>query len=94
MRTKTDIIVENNNLKNEIIDLEIKQTKHIEKIKNLEERLKKYTSGDRHRRYYENHSEKIKSKVKIYREQNREKFREYNREYMRRKREENKQENN
>lgn len=50
--TKT-LIEQNNALKSQIVDLS-------NKISDLEERLKKYTNGSNHKRYYEKNKEKIK----------------------------------
>ena len=57
------------------------------KIKNmeLEERLKKYTNGDNHKRYYEKNKDKIKEQGTTYlkklKEENPEKLKEYRRTY-------------
>jgi hypothetical protein len=77
-----------------------------EKIKSLEnelsivtEKLKKYTSPDRNKKYYANHKDEIKHKIKEYNIQNNimvssEKRKEYNkRAYLKRK-EKNKEEIN
>ena len=62
------------------------------KIKNaeLEERLKKYTNGDNHKRYYEKNKEQVKELGSNYlqklKEENPEKLREYRRRaYQKRK---------
>jgi predicted MPP superfamily phosphohydrolase len=47
------LIEQNNALKLQIVDLS-------NKISELEERLKKYTNGSNHKRYYEKNKEKIK----------------------------------
>jgi len=51
----------------------------------LEERLKKYTNGDNHKRYYEKNKEKIKEQginyLKKLKEENPEKLKEYRRNY-------------
>ena len=47
------LIEQNNALKSQIVDLS-------NKISELEERLKKYTNGSNHKRYYEKNKEKIK----------------------------------
>ena len=44
---------QNNDFKSQIVDLS-------NKISELEERLKKYTNGSNHKRYYEKNKEKIK----------------------------------
>jgi hypothetical protein len=70
------------------------------KIKNieLEERLKKYTNGDNHKRYYEKNKDKIKEQGTIYlkklKEENPEKLKEYRRTYYLKKKEKLKQEGN
>ena len=51
----------------------------------LEERLKKYTNGDNHKRYYEKNKDKIKEQGTTYlkkmKEENPEKLKEYRRTY-------------
>jgi hypothetical protein len=47
------LVEQNNALKSQIVDLS-------NKISELEERLKKYTNGSNHKRYYEKNKEKIK----------------------------------
>ena len=37
-----------------------------EKVKDLEEKLKKYTNGDNHKRYYEKNKDKIKQQGSDY----------------------------
>jgi hypothetical protein len=37
-----------------------------QRISELENKLKKYTNPDRHKRYYENNKELVKDKAKIY----------------------------
>ncbi len=49
-----------------ILKLEIKELK--KKNIELEEKLKTYTNTERHKRYYENNSEKVKEKAKSYME--------------------------
>jgi predicted MPP superfamily phosphohydrolase len=67
------------------------------KIKNmeLEERLKKYTNGDNHKRYYEKNKDKIKEQGTTYlkklKEENPEKLKEYRRTYYLKKKEKMKQ---
>ena len=73
----------NNNLKEENILLK-------EKINELEERLKKYTNGNNHKRYYEKNKEKYKEMGSNYlqklKEENPEKLKEYRkRAYQKRK---------
>ena len=60
------------------------------KIEELEERLKKYTNGDNHKRYYEKHKDKYKELGSNYlqklKEENPEKLKEYRqRAYQKRK---------
>lgn len=56
-----------------------------QKVLELEERLKKYTNGDNHKRYYEKNKEKIKEQgsnyLKSLKEENPEKLKEYRRTY-------------
>ena len=56
-----------------------------QKITELEERLKKYTNGGNHKRYYEKHKEKIKEQganyLKKLKDENPEKLKEYRRTY-------------
>ena len=47
-----------------IIENELLKKKNIE----LEEKLKTYTNTERHKRYYENNSKKVKEKAKSYME--------------------------
>ena len=67
------------------------------KIKNmeLEERLKKYTNGDNHKRYYEKNKDKIKEQGTTYlkklKEENPEKLKEYRRNYYLKKKDKMKQ---
>ena len=63
-----------------------------EKINELTEHLKKYTTPPRNKKFYENHKEKIIKKVMEYKEKNKdkkqypEKIKEYNRRaYLKRK---------
>ena len=82
----------NNNLKEENILLK-------EKINELEERLKKYTNGNNHKRYYEKNKEKYKEMGSNYlqklKEENPEKLKEYRkRAYQRRKEKLNKDKDN
>jgi predicted MPP superfamily phosphohydrolase len=57
----------------------------------LEERLKKYTNGDNHKRYYEKNKEKIKEQgtnyLKKLKEENPDKLKEYRRSYYLKKKE-------
>ena len=68
------------------------------KIKNaeLEERLKKYTNGDNHKRYYEKNKEQVKELGSNYlqklKEENPEKLREYRRRAYQKRKEKMKQE--
>jgi predicted MPP superfamily phosphohydrolase len=63
-----------------------------DKVKELEERLKKYTNGDNHKRYYEKNKDKIKEQgsnyLKKLKEENPEKLKEYRRKYYLKKKEE------
>jgi len=78
------ILQENISLKDKIILLEDENNK-------LSEKLKKYTSPDRNKKYYANHKDEIKQKIKEYNIQNNiivssEKRKEYNkRAYLKRK---------
>lgn len=61
-----------------------------EKILELEERLKKYTNGNNHKKYYETNKERVKDNGKNYlqrlKEENPEKLKEYaKRAYQKRK---------
>jgi predicted MPP superfamily phosphohydrolase len=55
------------------------------KVQELEDKLKKYTNGDNHKRYYEKNKEKIKEQGTTYlkklKEENPEKLKEYRRTY-------------
>ena len=55
-----------------------------EKVKDLEEKLKKYTNGDNHKRYYEKNKDKIKEQGATYLK----KLKEYRRTYYLKKKEE------
>jgi len=76
-----------------------KHQKEIDELKakniELEERLKKYTNGDNHKRYYEKNKDKIKEQGTIYlkklKEENPEKLKEYRRTYYLKKKEKMKQ---
>ena len=61
----------------------------------LEERLKKYTNGDNHKRYYEKNKEKVMELGANYlqklKEENPEKLKEYRRTYYLKKKEKDKQ---
>ena len=65
----TELVKENEKLKNEIIE--------------LKEQLKKYTYGNTHRRYYEKNKEKVKeggaNYLKKLKEENPDKLKEYRR---------------
>jgi len=65
------------------------------KIQELEERLKKYTNGDNHKRYYEKNKDKVKEIGANYlnklKEENPEKLKEYRRTYYLKKKEKMKQ---
>ncbi len=69
-------------------DIEALKTENAElkaKVAELEERIKKYSNGENHKRYYEKNKEKIKAKgtenLKKLKETNPEKLREYRRNY-------------
>jgi len=66
-----------------------------QKIQELEERLKKYTNGDNHKRYYEKNKDKVKEIGANYlnklKEENPEKLKEYRRTYYLKKKEKMKQ---
>ena len=76
--------------------------KQIEDLKaknmELEERLKKYTNGDNHKRYYEKNKDKIKEQGATYlkklKEENPERLKEYRRKYYLKKKEEMKSKDN
>jgi hypothetical protein len=86
-----------NNLIKENEELKVKN-------KELEEKLKTYTNSDRHKKYYENHTEIVKEKAKKYmdkiKETNPEKLKEWRHNaYLKRKeklkqKEEKKEDNN
>jgi hypothetical protein len=69
-----------------------------QKITELEERLKKYTNGDNHKRYYEKHKKQIKEQganyLKKLKNENPEKLKEYRRTYYLKKKEEMQNKNN
>ena len=78
-----------------IMDIDIIQQENNElkeKVKDLEEKLKKYTNGDNHKRYYEKNKDKIKEQGATYlkklKEDNPEKLKEYRRKYYLKKKEE------
>jgi hypothetical protein len=62
------------------------------KVQELEERLKKYTNGENHKRYYEKNKDKIKEQGSTYlkklKEENPDKLKEYRRTYYLKKKEE------
>jgi len=76
----------------EDIDIIKKENEELKK-KNieLEERLKKYTNGDNHKRYYEKNKDKIKEQgtnyLKKLKEENPDKLKEYRRNYYLKKKE-------
>ena len=82
----------------EEIDIIKKENEELKK-KNieLEERLKKYTNGDNHKRYYEKNKEKVMELGANYlqklKEENPEKLKEYRRTYYLKKKEKDKQDN-
>lgn len=66
------------------------------RVRELEERLKKYTNGENHKRYYEKNKDKIKEQGSTYlkklKEENPEKLKEYRRTYYLKKKEKLKEE--
>ena len=80
----------------EEIDIIKKENEELKKKNgDLEERLKKYTNGDNHKRYYEKNKEKYKEIGSNYlqklKEENPEKLKEYRRTYYLKKKEKDKQ---
>ena len=77
----------------DIIKKEVEELK--KKNGELEERLKKYTNGDNHKRYYEKNKEKVMELGANYlqklKEENPEKLKEYRRTYYLKKKEKDKQ---
>ena len=76
------------------MDIDIIQQENTElkeKVKDLEEKLKKYTNGDNHKRYYEKNKDKIKEQGTTYlkklKEENPEKLKDYRRTYYLKKKE-------
>jgi len=77
------------------MDLEELQKRNLElenEVRELKEKLKKYTAPERSKKFYENHKEEIIKKVMEYKEKNKdkkldpEKIKEYNRRaYLKRK---------
>ena len=77
------------------MELEELQKRNLElenEVRELKEKLKKYTAPGRSKKFYENHKEEIKKKVMEYKEKNKEKkqdpekIKEYNRRaYLKRK---------
>jgi len=67
------------------------------KVQELEERLKKYTNGENHKRYYEKNKDKIKEQgsnyLKKLKEDNPDKLKEYRRNYYLKKKEKEKMNN-
>lgn len=72
-------------MSDELDTLKKENTELKAKVLELEERLKKYSNGENHKRYYEKNKEKIKAKgtenLKKLKETNPEKLREYRRNY-------------
>jgi predicted MPP superfamily phosphohydrolase len=71
-------------------ELAIENAQLKQRIAELEEKLKKYTSGKNHKKYYENNKEKVmetgSNYLKKLKEENPEKLREYRRRaYLKRK---------
>jgi len=76
----------------EEIDIIKKENEELKnKVQELEERLKKYTNGENHKRYYEKNKEKIKEQgtnyLKKLKEENPAKLKEYRRNYYMKKKE-------
>ena len=68
------------------------------KVQELEERLKKYTNGENHKRYYKKNKDKIKEQgsnyLKKLKEENPEKLKEYRRNYYLKKKQLKEQDDN
>ena len=83
------------NIYNNMDGLEQEKLLLKQKIQELEERLKKYTNGDNHKRYYEKNKDKVKEIGANYlnklKEENPEKLKEYRRTYYLKKKEKMKQ---
>jgi len=76
----------------EYVDIIKKENEELKnKVQELEERLKKYTNGDNHKRYYEKNKDKIKEQgtnyLKKLKEENPDKLKEYRRNYYLKKKE-------
>ena len=81
--TINNLVVENTRLKDKIKELE-------EQLKLQEDKIKKYTNSEAHKKYYEDHKEEVKKKgleyLKKLKEENPEKLKEYRRNaYLRQK---------
>jgi hypothetical protein len=93
-------VIHYNNTEIEEINLFKKKIEELEqKVEELEIKLKKYTNGDNHKRYYEKNKEKIKkdglSYLKNLKLENPDKIKEYNHNsYIKRKEKKKKLENN
>jgi len=83
------------NIYNNMDGLEQENVLLKQKIQELEERLKKYTNGENHKRYYEKNKDKVKEIGANYlnklKEENPEKLKEYRRTYYLKKKEKMKQ---
>ena len=83
---------------NEITALKIENELLKEKIMELEERLKNYTNGNNHKKYYEMNKERVKENGKNYlqklKEENPEKLKEYRQRAYQKRKEKLKQINN
>ena len=83
------------NIYNNMDGLEQENVLLKQKIQELEERLKKYTNGENHKRYYEKNKDKVKKIGANYlnklKEENPEKLKEYRRTYYLKKKEKMKQ---
>jgi predicted MPP superfamily phosphohydrolase len=86
------------NNKKEMEELQKENDELRNKVQELEERLKKYTNGENHKRYYEKNKDKIKEQgsnyLKKLKEENPEKLKEYRRNYYLKKKQLKEQDNN
>lgn len=86
------------NNKKEMEELQKENDELRNKVQELEERLKKYTNGENHKRYYEKNKDKIKEQgsnyLKKLKEENPEKLKEYRRNYYLKKKQLKEQDDN
>jgi hypothetical protein len=86
------------NNKKEMEELQQENNELRNKVQELEERLKKYTNGENHKRYYEKNKDKIKEQgsnyLKKLKEENPEKLKEYRRNYYLKKKQLKEQDDN